>query len=104
MRFKVWMMIIIIMMMIAEGQCIETKEEKDWEIRPGEDRQKRASEGQYTLGIKGLKSRGELKRAESGGKSYLFIHQNFPAQWRHVSRELAEDPRNMVAFLSNNMN
>jgi glycosyltransferase involved in cell wall biosynthesis len=31
---------------------------------------------------------------------YLFIHQNFPAQYRHVVRHLAADPANQVYFIT----
>ncbi len=30
----------------------------------------------------------------------LFIHQNFPAQYQHIVRRLAEDPQNQVYFLT----
>jgi glycosyltransferase involved in cell wall biosynthesis len=32
--------------------------------------------------------------------NYLFIHQNFPAQYRHVVRELADRPGNQVYFIT----
>ena len=32
--------------------------------------------------------------------NYLFIHQNFPAQYRHVVRHLADQPGNQVYFLT----
>jgi glycosyltransferase involved in cell wall biosynthesis len=31
---------------------------------------------------------------------YLFIHQNFPGQYRHVVRHLAEQPANQVCFIT----
>jgi glycosyltransferase involved in cell wall biosynthesis len=30
----------------------------------------------------------------------LFIHQNFPAQYRHIVRDLADDPANQVLFIT----
>ncbi len=30
----------------------------------------------------------------------LFIHQNFPAQYRHIVRDLADDPANRVIFIT----
>jgi glycosyltransferase involved in cell wall biosynthesis len=32
--------------------------------------------------------------------NYLFIHQNFPAQYRHVVRDLASRPENRVVFIT----
>lgn len=32
----------------------------------------------------------------------LFLHRNFPAQFRYISAELAKDPNNNVVFLTNN--
>lgn len=32
----------------------------------------------------------------------LFLHRNFPAQFRHISAELAKDPHNNVVFITNN--
>jgi len=32
--------------------------------------------------------------------NYLFIHQNFPAQYRHVARHLADQPGNQVTFIT----
>jgi hypothetical protein len=32
--------------------------------------------------------------------NYLFIHQNFPAQYRHVVRHLADQPGNQVVFIT----
>lgn len=32
----------------------------------------------------------------------LFLHRNFPAQFRHVAPELARDPKNEVVFITNN--
>lgn len=32
----------------------------------------------------------------------LFLHRNFPAQFRHISAELAKDPNNKVFFITNN--
>jgi len=32
--------------------------------------------------------------------NYLFIHQNFPAQYRHLARELADQPDNRVYFIT----
>lgn len=32
----------------------------------------------------------------------LFLHRNFPAQFRHISIELAKDPNNKVVFITNN--
>jgi glycosyltransferase involved in cell wall biosynthesis len=32
--------------------------------------------------------------------NYLFIHQNFPAQYRHVTRYLADQPGNQVYFIT----
>jgi glycosyltransferase involved in cell wall biosynthesis len=32
--------------------------------------------------------------------NYLFIHQNFPAQYRHVVRRLADDPGNQIYFIT----
>lgn len=32
--------------------------------------------------------------------NYLFIHQNFPAQYRHVVRHLADQPGNQVYFIT----
>ena len=31
---------------------------------------------------------------------YLFIHQNFPGQYRHVVRHLADDPKNLIYFIT----
>jgi glycosyltransferase involved in cell wall biosynthesis len=31
---------------------------------------------------------------------YLFIHQNFPGQYRHVVRHLASQPKNQVSFIT----
>jgi hypothetical protein len=31
---------------------------------------------------------------------YLFIHQNFPGQYRHVVRHLASQPGNQVCFIT----
>lgn len=32
----------------------------------------------------------------------LFLHRNFPAQFRHISAALAQDPNNKVFFITNN--
>jgi len=32
----------------------------------------------------------------------LFLHRNFPAQFRHIATELAKDPNNTVVFITNN--
>lgn len=32
----------------------------------------------------------------------LFLHRNFPAQYRHIAVELAKDPSNNVVFITNN--
>lgn len=32
----------------------------------------------------------------------LFLHRNFPAQFRHISAALASDPNNKVVFITNN--
>lgn len=32
--------------------------------------------------------------------NYLFIHQNFPAQYRHVVRHLADQPGNQIYFIT----
>ena len=32
----------------------------------------------------------------------LFLHRNFPAQYRHIAVELAKDPKNKVVFITNN--
>ena len=32
----------------------------------------------------------------------LFLHSNFPAQYRHVALALAQDPRNQVVFGTKN--
>lgn len=32
----------------------------------------------------------------------LFLHRNFPAQFRHIAAELAKDPDNTVVFITNN--
>lgn len=32
----------------------------------------------------------------------LFLHRNFPAQFRHIAMELAKDPKNKVFFITNN--
>jgi len=32
----------------------------------------------------------------------LFLHRNFPAQYRHIAFELAKDPSNKVFFITNN--
>lgn len=32
----------------------------------------------------------------------LFLHRNFPAQFRHISAALAQDPKNKVVFITNN--
>lgn len=32
----------------------------------------------------------------------LFLHRNFPAQFRHIATELAKDPHNKVVFITNN--
>jgi len=34
----------------------------------------------------------------------LFLHRNFPAQFRHIAAELAKDPHNKVVFITNNDN
>ncbi len=34
--------------------------------------------------------------------NFLFLHRNFPAQFRHIARELAKDPNNNVVFVTNN--
>ena len=31
---------------------------------------------------------------------YLFIHQNFPGQYRHLIRSLADSPNNTVYFIT----
>ena len=35
---------------------------------------------------------------------YLFIHQNFPGQFRHVAKALAEDPGNEVIGIGDTLN
>lgn len=30
----------------------------------------------------------------------LFLHRNFPAQFRHLATQLAQDPKNRVVFLT----
>ena len=32
----------------------------------------------------------------------LFLHRNFPVQYRHLAVELAKDPNNTVVFIANN--
>lgn len=32
----------------------------------------------------------------------LFLHRNFPAQFRHIAPELAKDKNNKVVFVTNN--
>ncbi len=32
----------------------------------------------------------------------LFLHRNFPAQFRHIAQEMAKDPNNKVVFITNN--
>ena len=32
----------------------------------------------------------------------LFLHRNFPAQFRHLAPTLASDPNNKVVFITNN--
>jgi glycosyltransferase involved in cell wall biosynthesis len=34
----------------------------------------------------------------------LFLHRNFPAQFRHIAQELAKDPNNNVVFVTGNDN
>ena len=34
----------------------------------------------------------------------LFLHRNFPAQFRHLAPALASNPENKVAFITNNDN
>ena len=34
----------------------------------------------------------------------LFLHRNFPAQFRHLAVTLAKDPKNNVVFVTNNIN
>lgn len=34
----------------------------------------------------------------------LFLHRNFPAQFRHLAVTLAKDPKNNVVFVTNNVN
>lgn len=36
------------------------------------------------------------------GMNILFLHRNFPAQYRHIAVELAKDPNNNVVFITNN--
>ena len=33
---------------------------------------------------------------------FLFLHRNFPAQFRHIAPALASDPNNEVIFITNN--
>jgi hypothetical protein len=35
---------------------------------------------------------------------FLFVHQNFPAQYRHVAKELAADPRHRVLAIGDAQN
>ena len=32
----------------------------------------------------------------------LFLHRNFPAQFRHIATALAKNPKNKVVFITNN--
>ena len=33
--------------------------------------------------------------------NYLFLHRNYPAQFVHIIKELAKNPDNKVAFITN---
>jgi glycosyltransferase involved in cell wall biosynthesis len=39
-------------------------------------------------------------RAPARAMNYLFVHQNFPGQYRHIVRHLADQPGNQVCFIT----
>src|SRR3989338_5913545 len=57
-------------------------------IKKIESRRIRESNGTETLSSEAAH--------EKGGKNYLFIHQNFPGQWKHIAKALAENQNNNV--------
>ena len=49
-------------------------------------------------------SREELlnKLLKEKGMNFLFLHRNFPAQFRHILIELSKNPLNLLIFITNN--
>lgn len=43
-----------------------------------------------------------LSYIERASMNILFLHRNFPAQFRHIAAALANDPNNKVFFITNN--
>lgn len=48
--------------------------------------------------------RAQRKVGAANGMNFLFIHQNFPGQFRHVARALAENPAHRVVALGDQAN
>lgn len=44
----------------------------------------------------------QVKFEEGTSMNILFLHRNFPAQFRHISAALASNPANTVVFITNN--